>query len=137
MNCLAPSAEFEGIVPRNSLRERMRSALHLFAGRGRRYSVIELGIGADVNPKHIERAMRPVDAPDHRPLKHEELASVAKFLGAQFASIYMELSGLGAFELADGQPPLPKVLSSAPAQEDASEERKRLIRRLAELEGVQ
>jgi hypothetical protein len=37
----------------------------------------------------------------------------------------------------DGQIPLPKVLASAEPQEDVSEERKRLIRRLAELEGVQ
>jgi hypothetical protein len=36
----------------------------------------------------------------------------------------------------DGQPPLPHVLVSADTQEDVSEERKRLIRRLAELEGV-
>jgi hypothetical protein len=36
----------------------------------------------------------------------------------------------------DAQPPLPRVLASAPTQEDEAEERKRLIRRLAELDGV-
>lgn len=137
MNCLAQSADFEPLVPRNSIREKMRDALRLFAGRGRRYSVAELAVGAGVDPKNIERAMRPVDAADHRHLKPEELASVAKFLGPSFASVYLELSGLGAFELMDGQIPLPKVLASADAAEDTAEERKRLIRRLAELEGVQ
>jgi hypothetical protein len=37
----------------------------------------------------------------------------------------------------DGQPPLPRVLASVDPQEDINEERRRLIRRLAELEGVQ
>ena len=36
----------------------------------------------------------------------------------------------------DGQIPLPKVLASAAARGDISEERKRLIRRLAELEDI-
>lgn len=130
------SADFEPLVSRNSVREKMRDALQLFAGRGRRFSVVELGLGAGVDPKNIERAMRPVDAGDYRPLKHEELASIAKFLKAPFASAYLELSGLGAFELMDGQIPLPKVLATASADEPAAEERKRLIRRLAELEDV-
>lgn len=135
MACCPQSADFEPLVSRNLIREKIRDALRLFAGRGRRFSVVELGVGAGVEPKEIERAMRPIDAADYRALKHEELASVAKFLGAPFASHYLEASGLGAFELMDGQIPLPKVLT-AEAPESAPEERRRLIRRLAELEEV-
>jgi hypothetical protein len=137
MSCLDPSVDFEPIVSRNSIREKIRDALRLYSGRGRRYTVKELSVGAGVDDKNIERAMRPVDAADYRALKHEELASIAKFLKAPFASIYLELSGLGAFELMDGQIPLPKVLTCADAQETISDERRRLIRRLAELEGVE
>lgn len=136
MNCHTPSANIELLVSRNSVRERMRGALRLYVGRGRRYSVKELSNGTGVADRLIESAMCEVDSPDFRPLSQEALASIAKFLGAQFASHYLELSGLGAFELMDGQIPLPKVLTTADT-EGPSEERKELIRRLAELEGVQ
>lgn len=124
------------LVSRNAVRERIRDALRLYVGRGRRYSVKELSNGTGVPDRLIEAAMCDADNPDYRPLAHEGLASIAKFLGAPFASHYLELSGLGAFELMDGQPPLPKVLASADAPETTDDERKRLIRRLAELEGL-
>lgn len=137
MNAVTVSADVSLLVSRNSIRETIRDALRLFVGRGRRYSVKELSNGTGVADRLIESAMCDPDNPDYRPLSQEALASITKFLGASFASTYLELSGLGAFELMDGQPPLPKVLTPSPAAEDASEERKRLIRRLAELEGVQ
>lgn len=137
MSCLPPSVNFELLVPRSILRTKMREALRLYVGRGRRFSVKELSHGTGVPENSIEKAMCPVEGSDFRALKPEELASIAKFLGAPFVSHYLELSGLGAFELMDGQIPLPKVLKPIEAQEDVSEERKRLIRRLAELEGVQ
>lgn len=124
------------LVSRNAVREKLRDALRLYVGRGRRFSVKELSNGTGVADRLIESAMCGIDTADYRPLSHEALASIAKFLGAPFASHYLELSGLGAFELMDGQIPLPKVLTSADADEPAAEERKRLIRRLAELEGV-
>jgi hypothetical protein len=125
------------LVSRNAIREKLRDALRLHVGRGRRYTVKELSNGTGVADRLIESAMCDVESPDYRPLSLEALASISKFLGVSFASAYLELSGLGAFELMDGQIPLPKVLSCSTAQEDAAEERKRLIRRLAELEGVQ
>lgn len=124
------------LVSRNFIREKMRDALRLFVGRGRRYSVKELANGTGVADRVIESAMCDVDSEDYRPLSHEALASIAKFLGASFASIYLETSSLGAFELMDGQIPLPKVLASADGAESPADERKRLVRRLAELEGV-
>ena len=136
MNCLNPSANISLLVSRTAVREKMRDAMRLYVGRGRRYSVKELSNGTGVADRLIESAMCEVDSPDYRPLAHEALASIATFLGAPFASHYLELSGLGAFELMDGQIPLPKVLASAPPPECVAEERKRLIRRLAELEGA-
>lgn len=142
MASLAESEDFELLVSYNSICERQRAALRLFAGRGKRFSVRELSLASGVKEKRIEAAVRPLDADDYRPLRHEELASIAKFLtgdglGAAFVSALIEPCGLGAFELMDGQIPLPKVLASAPSSEDVAEERKRLIRRLAELEGVE
>jgi hypothetical protein len=130
------AASFELLVPSSQAREKVRAALWLHVGRGRRYSVKQLYEGTGVPAASIEKAMLPVENYNHRALKHEELLSIAKFLGAPFASAYLELAGLGAFELADGQIPLPKVLVTAVQGEDVAEERRRLIQRLAELEGV-
>jgi hypothetical protein len=123
------------LVSRTVWRDAVRKALCLYVGRGRRYTVKELSNATGVADRIIESAKLDPDDPDFRPLREENLASVGKFLGAPFVSLCIESLGLGAFELADGQIPLPKVLSSAPASEDVAEERKRLIRRLAELEG--
>ena len=131
-----PAANFETLVSRNAILESHAKALRLFVGRGRRHTVRELSDATGVPERAIEAAKCSVDDPEHRPLKPEYLASIAKFLGAPFASVYLEMSNLGAFELMDGQIPLPKVLANAHASEDAAEERKRLIARLAELEGV-
>lgn len=126
----------ELLVSRNAIRERQRSALRLHIGRGRRFSVKDAAEGSGVPERQIEAAMCIIDDESYRPLALENVASIAKFLGAPFASHYLELSGLGAFELMEGQPPLPHVLASADPPADVAEERKRLIRRLAELEGV-
>lgn len=130
------SANFEPLVSRNSIREAHRKALRLFVGRGRRYSVKELANGSGVPDRVIECAMCDVDSEFHRPLSHEALASIAKFLGSAFASACLEPCDLGAFELMDAQIPLPKVLATAEAPESPEDERRRLIRRLAELEDV-
>jgi hypothetical protein len=67
--------------------------------------------------KRIYAALRPVTADDYRLLRHEEVASITKFLsgeglGAAFASALIEPSGLGAFDLCDQQP-LPRVFDEA------------------------
>jgi hypothetical protein len=135
------SEEIELLVSYNAICERQRHALRLFVGRGKRFSTEELSLGSGVKEKRIHAAIRPVSADDYRLLRHEELASIAKFLtgeglGAAFVSACIEPCGLGAFELMDGQIPLPKVLAKAETKVDVAEERKRLIRRLAELEDV-
>ena len=129
------SANIPLLVSRNSFREAISKALNMHVGRGRRWTVKELSNATGVPDRIIECAKLDPDDADFRPLREENLASVGKFLGAPFVSIWLEMMGLGAFELADGQIPLPKVLTTAPVNEDVAEERKRLIRRLAELEG--
>lgn len=124
------------LVSRAAINEKIRDALHLYAGRGCRYSVADLADATGVPERCIEAAKCEPDDPEHRPLALEYLASICKFLRDPFASAFLELSGLGAFELMDGQIPLPKVLATADVPEDVAEERKRLVRRLAELEGV-
>jgi hypothetical protein len=129
------SANIFPLVSRTCVGETIRNALHLYVGRGRRYSVRALAEAAGVPERCIEAAKCMPDDPEYRPLTLENLASLCSFLGAPFASAFLEPCGLGAFELMDGQIPLPKVLASADAP-DPAEERKRLIRRLAELEDV-
>ena len=125
----------EPLVSREEIRERIRKALNLHVGRGRRFSVEELSEGAGVPKRSIQAALAPIHDENFRPLTLENLQSIGKFLGAAFVSSYLELSGFGAFELCD-QPPLPRVLNSAPAHETPEAERKRIILRLAELEGL-
>lgn len=133
----APHAvNFPLLVSRNMIGEKLRDALRLYTGRGCRYSVKELSNATGVPDRCIEAAKCDPDSPDFRPLSLENLASICKFLGAPFMSSILEVCGLGAFELMDGQIPLPKVLATAGAEETPEQERKRLIRRLAELEGV-
>lgn len=134
MNCQAPSVnicdddvhKLELLVSRTAIREKQRSALRLHAGRGRRFSVKELSEGSGVPARVIEAAMLLIDDENYRPLSLENVASIAKFLGASFASHYLELSGLGAFELMEGeQPPLPRVLTvdSAPKPRETAQEK--------------
>lgn len=126
----------EPLVSRAEIGEKVRKALNLYVGRGRRYSVEELSEAAGVKKRSIRAALAPISDDNYRPLTLENLASISKFLKAPFTSIYLELSGLGAFELMDGQPPLPCVLRPTPPNETPEQERKRLIRRLAELEDL-
>lgn len=123
------------LVTREEIREKVRKALNLHVGRGRRFSVEELSEGAGVPKRSIQAAMTKITDENYRPLTLENLASIATFLKAPFASAWLELCGLGAFELS-GQIPLPSVLATADTDETPEEERKRLILRLAELEGL-
>jgi hypothetical protein len=74
--------KLEPLVSRNAIRERQRAALRLHVGRGRRYSVKELSEGAGVPERTIEAAMAFIDDENYRPLALENVASIAKFLGA-------------------------------------------------------
>jgi hypothetical protein len=126
------SANIFPLVSRTCIGETIRNALHLYVGRGRRYSVRALAEAAGVPERCIEAAKCMPDDPEYRPLTLENLASLCSFLGAPFASAILEPSGLGAFELMDGQPPLPSVLTadSAKPAETSREKIERLQRAL-------
>jgi hypothetical protein len=129
------SEEIELLVSYNTICERQRHALRLFVGRGKRFSTEELSLGSGVKEKRIHAAIRPVTADDYRLLRHEEFASIAKFLtgeglGAAFISACIEPCGLGAFELMDGQPPLPRTLD--PCKQPAKLSREDHIRKARE-----
>jgi hypothetical protein len=135
----ADSAGIEPIVSRSAGREALAKALQLYVGyrnSKRRYTMLQLMQGSGVKNRVIECVMEGADSPEYRKIEIGDLLSLCAFLGPQFITEWLKLSGYGAFELMDGQIPLPKVLVSADAQESPEQERKRLIRRLAELDGV-
>jgi hypothetical protein len=144
MASLPASEEIELLVSYTTICERQRHALRLVTGRGKRFSAEELSFGSGVQVKRIYAALRPVTADDYRLLRHEELASITKFLtgeglGATFFSALLEPCHLGAFELMDGQPPLPRVLDAcaSPSDETKTDKRRRLLRELQALEDEQ
>jgi hypothetical protein len=128
----------ELLVSRSAIREKQRSALRLHIGRGRRYSVREASEGSGVPERQIEAAMAFIDDENYRPLSLENSASLSKFLGITFVSAMLEPMGFGAFELMDGQAPLPRMLDAcaSPSDETVTEKRRRLIRELGALEEV-
>lgn len=125
----------EPLVSREEIREKVRKALNLYVGRGRRFSVDELSAGAGVPKRCVQAATTLITDENYRPLSLENLASIGKFLGAPFVSAVLEPCGLGAFELS-GQIPLPNVLAAADTSKESTEEkRRRLLRELMDLEG--
>jgi hypothetical protein len=125
------SRSAELLISRNFARERVRDALRLYVGRGRRFSVKQLSNATGIPDRMIESALCSVDDPDFRPLTLENLFSAASVLGAPFVSDLLEPCGLGAFELS-GQAPLPKVLATADPNERPADKVKRLSRELAD-----
>lgn len=113
------SANNSLLISRSTIREAQRKALRLFVGRGRRYSVKELSNATGVPDRCIEGAMCDPEDTDFRPLSQENMASLGKFLGAPFVSVWLETMGLGAFELMDGQIPLPGVFAAQDAADTA------------------
>jgi hypothetical protein len=113
------SVNNERLVSRSTITEAQRRALRLYVGRGRRYTVKELSNATGVPDRCIEAAMCDVDDPQFRPLSCENLASIGKFLGAPFVSDWLKVMGLGAFELMDGQIPLPGVFAAQDAADTA------------------
>jgi hypothetical protein len=107
------------LVSRNTLRHAISKALNLYCGRGRRYTVKELSNATGVPDRIIESAKLNPDNPDFRPLREENLASISKFLGVPFVSMWLETMGLGAYELMNGEPPLPGILAASDAADTA------------------
>lgn len=121
MNCESPSANISLLVSRYSLRGAISRGLNQYVGRNRRYTVKELSNATGVADRVIESAKLDPDDPDFRPLREENLASVSKFLGVPFVSLWLEPMGLGAFELSE-QPPLPQMLDACKSPDRLTKE---------------
>lgn len=130
--------ELKPLVSRNAGREALKDALELYVGyRGarRRYTMEQLEEAAGVKRRVIECVMEGADSAEYRKIEIGDLLSLCAFLGQPFINAWLELSGFGAFELS-GQQPLPCVLATPDTLETPEQERKRLIARLAEMEGL-
>jgi hypothetical protein len=101
------SANFEPLISRNTVDEAIHDALHLFVGRGRRYTAKQLGKGAGVPYRMIESAKAPVGGTDFRPLDRAYLWSIMQFLGSAFTSELLAKIHQGAFDLPDEELPPP------------------------------
>jgi hypothetical protein len=94
-------------VSREHAWNKFGSALRLYVGRGRRYTVKQLANATGVKDRVIECAMTAPDSVDFRPMPLEAILSIAAFLGADFTNEWLHLAGQGAFELPDEDEPLP------------------------------
>lgn len=131
--------ELNPLVSRSAGREALAKALQLYVGyRGakRRFTMDQLEEGSGVKARVIECVMEEADSAEYRKIEIGDLLCLCAFLGQSFITEWLRLSGYGAFELMGGQEPLPAVLKSAEPTETIEEERKRLIRRLFELDGM-
>jgi hypothetical protein len=113
------SADFPLLVSRSAANDRIRDALRLYVGRGRRYSVKQLSNGTGVKDRTIECAMYDADDAQHRRLAPEALLSICKFLGAGFTSEVLFATDQGAFDLSDGEPD-PGSIAIASTDDNAS-----------------
>jgi hypothetical protein len=118
----AASANNALLVSRERSANAIGSALSLFVGRGRRYSVKQLSNATGVKDRMIECAKLDPGNPDWRPLPSEALLSIAGFLGADFTNEWLPLAGQGAFDLPD-ETPNPGDLAA-----DNSDDNARLVR---------
>ena len=113
MTTASMAADLTPLVSREQGENEFRKALNLFVGRGRRYSVAQLEIGAGVPSRAIEcfRSYQ-FGHPDHRPLHDGHKLSIMKFLGAEFTAQWLALAGQGAFDLPDADEPPPGMLAA-------------------------
>lgn len=98
------SANFPPLVSRERSANTIRSALRLFIGRGRQFSVKQVSNATGVKDRVIESAMCDFDNADWRPLSIEALLSLSAFLGPVFTNEWLTLSDQGAFHLPDFEP---------------------------------
>jgi len=117
------SANLTPIVSRERVGNEINSALRLYVGRGRRYSVKQLSNATGVKDRVIECAMTDPSSVDYRPLPLEALVSIAGFLGPDFTSEWLALAGQGAFELPDADDTPPGALAA-----DNSDDNAKLVR---------
>lgn len=101
------AAKYPLLVSREQGRNKIRDALRLFVGTGRRYSVKSLANATGVPDWQINQALIDGDKADNRPLPPEALLSLMLFLGSDFTNEWLHLAGQGAFDLPDDDVPPP------------------------------
>lgn len=106
------SANFPLLVSREQAGNTIGSALRLFVGRGRQYSVKQLANATGVKDRVIECATCDAASIDYRPLPPEALLSIALFLGSAFTSEWISLAKQGAFDLPDADDPPPGAIAA-------------------------
>jgi hypothetical protein len=114
------SANLTPIVSRERVGNEINSALRLYVGRGRRYSVKQLSNATGVKDRVIECAMTDASSVDYRPLPIEALVSIAGFLGPDFTSEWLALAGQGAFDLPDDDDTPPGALAADNSDDNAT-----------------
>lgn len=107
------------LVSRSAAWTNVRSALRLYIGRGRRYSVKQVSNATGVKDRVIECAMCEMDAADWRPMPIDALLSLAKFLGPEFTTEWLGLAEQGAYWLPDTDDLPPGVLAAESADDAA------------------
>lgn len=93
------SADFEPLISRNEAYEAVRKGLRKCVGRGKSHSVKSLSNASHVKDRMIECAMCEVSDPEFRPLKFEQIMSIAAVLKDEFTSAMLEPTCQGAFNL--------------------------------------
>lgn len=113
------AANLSPLVSRERVGNAIGSALKLYVGRGRRYSVKQLSNGTGVKDRAIECALCDAASVDYRPLPLEAVISIARFLGADFTSEWLGLAGQGAFDIPDDDAPPAMRLAVEDAEDNA------------------
>ncbi len=123
------SANFPRLVSRNAAERRIASAISLFVGRGRQFSIKQASNGSGVPDRLIESAKCDPDSGDFRALNAGDLLSLSAFLGPEFTSEWIGLANQGAFWLPDTDETPPGDLAA-----DNSDDNATLVR--AAIDGV-
>ena len=97
-----PSAGNELLVSRSAAGNQIADALRLYVGRGRRWTVKQVGNATGVPDRAIECAMCDPDSTDWRRLPPEYLLSLASFLGPEFLTEVLRPTSMGAYWLPEG-----------------------------------
>lgn len=115
----ATSADLAPLVSRSAAGSAIRDALRLYIGRGRRYSVKQVSNATGVKDRAIECAMADPDNSEWRPLAVDQLLSIALFLRGDFATEWLTLALLGAYDLPDDDGTPPGVLACDNSDDNA------------------